>query len=57
LTPDEQEEKRIEINGFQQVVELFRAADQSFRSSLIKRIADKNPKLARSIIEELKRLN
>ena len=56
MTPDEQEEKRIEINGFQQVVELFRAADQSFRSSLIKRIADKNPKLARSIIEELKRL-
>ena len=42
------------INGFQQVLDLLRAADLEFRASLLRRIGEQDPELARALIAELK---
>lgn len=41
-----QQEEGIQVNGMQQVVEMLRYADPTFRESLIKRISQRDPNLA-----------
>ena len=48
---DENGEKQVAVNGYQQVVEMLQAADPSFRESLLSRIARRDPELARSLRE------
>jgi hypothetical protein len=47
-------EELIPINGFQQVLEMLRAADAPFRESLLRRIAQKDPALANSLRRDLR---
>ena len=42
-------EDGLKINGLQQVVELLRYADPAFRESLLKRLTQRDPKLASSL--------
>lgn len=46
-------EAQIKVDGFGQVIALLEVADPSFRESLIKRIAAKDPHLARQIRTKL----
>ena len=50
-----QEEKKVNFNGFGQVLEMLRVADDSFRESLLRRLAQQDPALARRLREELLR--
>ena len=43
----------IPINGFQQIVEMLRVADPTFRDSLLKRLAIKDKNLAFSLRKDL----
>lgn len=43
----------IAIDGFNQVVEMLMAADPTFRESLLSRIARRDPRLARSLREQI----
>ncbi len=45
----------IKVDGFGQVIALLEVADESFRESLINRIAAKDPHLARQIRATLTR--
>lgn len=47
------EEKDIAIDGFNQVIEMLRVADPSFRESLLKRLAQRDPQLARELRQDL----
>ena len=42
-------EEGTKINGLQQVVDLLRFADPAFRESLLKRLTQRDPKLATSL--------
>ncbi len=42
-------EKKIPVNGYQQVVEMLAAADPAFRESLLRRLAARDPELGRSL--------
>ncbi len=42
-------ENNIKINGLQQVVELLRHADPAFRESLLRRLTQRDPKLAQNL--------
>lgn len=46
-------ETQIKVDGFGQVIALLEVADPSFRESLIKRIAAKDPHLAQQIRTKL----
>ena len=48
---DENGEKQIAVNGYQQVVEMLSAADPMFRESLLNRIGRRDPELARRLRE------
>ena len=48
---DENGEKQIAVNGYQQVVEMLSAADPAFRESLLSRIGRRDPELARRLRE------
>jgi hypothetical protein len=48
-------EKPIPINGFQQVVDLLRAADPAFRESLLRRLAARDLSLANSLRKDVER--
>jgi hypothetical protein len=48
-------EAPIKVDGFGQVIALLEVADDSFRESLINRIAAKDPNLARQIRATLSR--
>ncbi|NBU21243.1 hypothetical protein EBS43_07525 [bacterium] len=50
---EHQESDSIPINGFQQIVEMLRVADPSFRDSLLKRLAMKDKNLAFSLKRDL----
>ena len=43
----------LKVDGFGQVLELLQVADSSFRESLLKRLALKDPALARSLRQKL----
>lgn len=47
------EEKKVNFNGFGQVLEMLRVADDAFRESLLRRLAQQDPALARRLREEL----
>ena len=43
------QEEGMKIDGLQQVIELLKHADPSFRESLLKRLGGRDPKLAQSL--------
>lgn len=43
----------IPINGFQQIVDMLKIADPAFRESLLKRLAQRDHQLARSLRRDL----
>jgi len=45
----------IRVDGFGQVLDMLRVADPSFRKSLLLRIAERNPTLARQLAQALGR--
>lgn len=49
------QDEGIKINGYQQVLEMFKYADPAFRQSLLRRIEAKNPRLAQQIKSMLPR--
>lgn len=48
-------EAPIAVDGFQQVLEMLRAADPAFRESLLRRLASRDPRLARDLRADLTR--
>lgn len=42
-------EQGMKINGLQQVVDLLQHADPAFRESLLKRLTQRDPKLAQNL--------
>jgi len=46
-------EKPVAIDGFHQVVEMLMAADPAFRESLLARIARRDPRLAKSLRDQI----
>ena len=49
------EEQKIPIDGFQQVLDMLKIADPDFRESLLKRIEMKNAQLAQTLRQDLRR--
>ncbi|MCM0606744.1 MAG: hypothetical protein KA715_11710 [Xanthomonadaceae bacterium] len=47
------EDNSVRINGFQQVLEMLRVADPSFRESLLRRMANTDPRMARMLRAQL----
>lgn len=47
------EENSVRINGFQQVLEMLRVADPTFRESLLRRMANTDPRMARMLRAQL----
>ncbi len=47
------DEQGIHINGFAQVVAMLEVADPQFRESLLRRLAQRDPRLARSLRNDL----
>ncbi len=43
------QEEGLKIDGLQQVIEMLKHADPSFRESLLKRLTSRDPKLAQSL--------
>jgi len=43
------QEEGIKIDGLQQVIELLKYADPAFRESLLKRLTNRDPQLAKSL--------
>ncbi|MBU6375306.1 MAG: hypothetical protein KGQ59_04875 [Bdellovibrionales bacterium] len=50
---ESQGEKPIAIDGFQQVVDMLMAADPAFRESLLARLARRDPRLVKSLREQI----
>jgi hypothetical protein len=46
----------VQINGFQQVLDMLRIADPAFRESLLRRLAGRDPRLADSLRRDLRQL-
>jgi hypothetical protein len=46
-------EQPIPIDGFQQVLEMLRIADPTFRESLLRRLAQRDQQLARNLRKDL----
>ena len=44
-------ENAIKINGLEQVIEMLRYADPSFRNSLLKRLQARDPALAQKLLK------
>jgi flagellar motor switch protein FliG len=42
-------EEGVKIDGLQQIVEMLKHADPAFRESLLKRLTQRDPKLAQSL--------
>lgn len=49
------EEKKIAVHGFKQVLDMLRIADAEFRESLLKRLAQRDPEMARQLRQDLAR--
>jgi hypothetical protein len=52
----QQDEERIRVNGFGQVLEMLKIADPDFRESLLRRLGNKDPELARQLRQDLRNL-
>jgi hypothetical protein len=52
-TTKESAEQLIPIDGFQQVLEMLKIADPAFRESLLKRLAQRDKDLAKSLRKNL----
>lgn len=50
-----QDPKGVRVNGYHQIIEMFRVADQEFRKSLLVRLERQDPSLAVKIRKELER--
>lgn len=50
-----QEENLVRVNGFAQVVEMLQVADPEFRESLLRRLAARDQRLAKSLRADLGR--
>ena len=48
-TDASQNEGRIKVNGYEQVLEMLRIADKDFRESILRRLAVRDPELAASL--------
>ncbi len=55
--PKQPEPQPVQINGFQQVLEMLKIADPVFRESLLKRLASKDRELANSLKRDLRDLD
>lgn len=44
-------ENTVKVNGLEQVIDLLRHADPSFRNSLLKRLQARDPALARKLLQ------
>jgi hypothetical protein len=51
--PEESGEAPVQIDGFNQVVQMLLAADPSFRDSLLARLSRRDPKLVKALRERL----
>ena len=51
--PQSEDDQGIRINGFAQVVAMLEVADPQFRESLLRRLAQRDPRLARSLRNDL----
>jgi hypothetical protein len=51
--PQHPEESPIKVDGYQQVIEMLKAADPEFRASLLKRIEERNRPLAIALKKNL----
>jgi hypothetical protein len=49
----EPEKDAIRVNGFAQVLAMLQVADPEFRESLLRRLAQRDPQLARQLRSEL----
>ena len=47
-------EPALQVNGLEQVIEMLRYADPSFRASLLRRIQARDPGLARKLLTILR---
>lgn len=47
------DENKVRINGFQQVLEMLRVADPQFRESLLRRMANTDPRMAKMLRAQL----
>ncbi len=47
------DEEKIPIDGFRQIVEMLKVADPAFRDSLLKRLATRDSSLAASLKRDL----
>ena len=47
------QEELVAINGFQQIVDMLKAADPQFRDSLLKRLAQRDSKMTYSLKQRL----
>jgi hypothetical protein len=54
-TETKNDEKKIAVHGFRQVLEMLRIADSEFRESLLKRLAQRDPEMARQLRQDLAR--
>lgn len=48
-------EEQIRVNGYAQVLEMLQIADADFRESLLRRLAQRDPALAKSLRQSLAR--
>ena len=53
LAQEVNEEEKIPIDGFRQIVEMLKVADPAFRDSLLKRLATRDSSLAASLKRDL----
>ena len=52
-SPQEAGEKVVKVDGYNQVLEMLRIADDEFRDSLLRRVGAADPELARRLRAEL----
>ncbi len=55
--PDAKVEEPIKVDGFAQVLAMLKIADNEFRQSLLKRLAARDPELAHSLRDELRKMD
>jgi hypothetical protein len=53
MEPQENEEEKIAVNGYEQVLAMLKVADPEFRESLLRRLAIKDKKLVLSLRSKL----
>jgi len=54
--PPQENQERVAVDGFQQVLEMLKIADPAFRESLLKRLALRDRTLAKNLREDLANL-